>query len=176
MTVLYATLADLREVLSGTDSGVGTPAQLSDLQLNQALTTASSRISVYAGAVYDSSVPQAVPPDIFHDLCLDLAAFWAWKNYLKSKAIPATHPAFIAYQNAQKILDAVRSGEIRLDPAVAGAGVGAEMAHVVNRIPPIFNGSDSNTRVGQDGYLESDTPAGLWSPRGLDWSGQSWMP
>ena len=62
MTILYATVADLREVLSGTDSGIGTPAQLSDLQLTQALTSASSRISVYAGSVYDSSSPQAVPP------------------------------------------------------------------------------------------------------------------
>lgn len=176
MTVLYATLADLREVLSSSDSGVGTPAQLSDLQLNQALASASSRISVYAGAVYDSSVPQAVPPDIFHDLCLDLAAFWAWKNYLKAKVIPATHPAFIAYTSAQKILDSVRSGEIRLDPVTAGGGVGAESALVINRIPPIFNGGDSNTRVGNDGFLEADTPAGLWAPTGMDWSGESWFP
>jgi phage gp36-like protein len=176
VTILYATIADLREVLSGTDSGIGTPAQLSDLQLTQALTSASSRISVYAGSVYDSSSPQAVPPDIFHDLCLDLAAFWAWKNYLKGKVIPSTHPAFIAYQNAQKMLDAVRAGEIRLDPAVVGAGTGAEMAHVINRIPPIFKGDDSNTRVGQDGFLESDTPVNMWSPRGMDWSGQGWIP
>jgi phage gp36-like protein len=176
MTVLYATIADLREVLSGTDSGIGTPAQLSDLQLTQALTSASSRVSVYAGSVYDSSSPQAVPPDIFHDLTLDLAAFWAWKNYLKGKVIPSTHPAFIAYTNAQKMLDSVRAGEIRLDPAVAGGGTGAEMAHVVNRIPPIFNGNDSNTRVGNDGYLETDTPVGLFSARNSDWSGQSWIP
>jgi phage gp36-like protein len=176
LTVLYATLADLKEALSGTDSGTGTPAQLSDAQLTQALTTASTRISVYAGAVYDSSVPQAVPPDIFHDLCLDLAAFWAWKNYLKSKVIAPTHPAFIAYTNAQKILDAVRDGEIRLDPAIAGAGVGATSAIVINRIPPIFNGDDSNTRVGQDGFLEADTPVGLWAPSGQDWSGASWFP
>jgi phage gp36-like protein len=176
VTVLYATLADLREVLSGTDSGIGTPAQLSDLQLNQALTAASTRISIYAGAVYDSSVPQAVPPDIFHDLCLDLAAFWAWKNYLKSKAIPATHPAFIAYTNATQMLNDVRDGKIRLDVAIAGAGVGGESAILINRLPPIFTGDDSNTRVGQSGYLEADTPVGLFSPRSADWSGQSWFP
>jgi phage gp36-like protein len=176
VTVLYATLADLREVLSSSDSGVGTPAQLSDLQLTQALTTASTRISVYAGSVYDSSTPQAVPPDIFHDLCLDLASFWAWKNYLKAKVIPATHPAFIAYQNATQMLNDVRDGKIRLDIAVAGAGVGGEMAHVINRIPPIFKGEDSNTRIGNDGYLEADTPVNMFSPHGLDWSGQSWLP
>ena len=49
------------------------------------------------GNVYDSSVPQAVPPAILHDLTLDLAPFWAAKTYLKGKAIPADHPAYIAY-------------------------------------------------------------------------------
>ena len=75
MTTLYASLSDLRLTMDGTDSGTGTAAQLTDAQLTLALTAASNRVSVYAGNVYDSSSPQAVPPDIFHDLTLDLAAF-----------------------------------------------------------------------------------------------------
>lgn len=166
MTTLYATVDDLRSVLEGTDGGTGTPAALNDAQLTLALTSASTRISVYFGSVMDGSVPQAVPPDVFHDLTLDLAAFWAWKTYLKGKSIPATHPAFIAYQNAVKMLNDVRDGKLRLDPAPAG-GINSETGTVINRIPPVFTGADSNTRVDpQTGFLESDTPFDQWTPRG----------
>ena len=94
---LYASVADLRNVMSGTDSGTGTAAQLTDAQLELALYSASNRVSVFTGNIYDGSTPQAEPPPILHDLTLDLASFWAWKTYLKGKAMPADHPAFIAY-------------------------------------------------------------------------------
>ena len=58
---LYATVADLRNVMSGTDSGSGTAAALTDAQLDLALYAASNRVSVYAGNVYDSSVPPRRP-------------------------------------------------------------------------------------------------------------------
>lgn len=170
MTVLYATVADLQSVLSSTDSGIGTPAELNTQQLTLALTTASNRISVYSGQVWDSSTPQLVPPDILHDLTLDLAAFWAWKTYLKGKSIAVDHPAFIAYQNAQSILNDVRDGKVNLDITPEG-GVGDETALVLNSIPQIFSGADSNTRVGMTGILETDVPLGQWSPRGLGWDG-----
>ena len=170
MTVQYASLTDLRAVLSSTDSGIGTPAQLSDAQLNLALNSASNRVSVYSGTVWDSSTPQLVPPDILHDLTLDLAAFWAWKNYLKGKVIPNDHPVFIAYQSAQQILNDVRDGKVNLDITPEG-GVGDETATVINRIPQIFTGQDSNTHIGLSGVLEDDIPTGSWSPRGMDWQG-----
>ena len=94
---LYATVADLRNVMSGTDSGTGTAAALTDAQLELALYAASNRVSVYAGNTYDSSVPEATPPAILHDLALDLGAFWAFKTYLKHKEMPPQHPVFIAY-------------------------------------------------------------------------------
>src|SRR6478752_3710473 len=94
--LLYAPVTDLVEVLSSTDSGVGSPAQLNPAQLTLALQNATNRISVYFGAIQDGSNANATPPPLFHDLCLDLAAFYAWKMYLKGKAIPNTHPAFIA--------------------------------------------------------------------------------
>lgn len=166
MPTLYATVDDLRLALEGTDGGTGTPAQLTDAQLTLALQSASNRVSVYFGSVMDGTNPQANPPDIFHDLTLDLASFWAWKTYLKGKAIPNTHPAFIAYQNATQMLNDVRDGKIRLDPADSG-GVNSEVGYVVNRIPPVFNGHDSNTRLDpQTGYLESDTPYDQWRAGG----------
>lgn len=160
---LYASVEDLKLALSSTDSGTGTPAQLNNEQLTLALYSSSNRVSVYAGNIYDSSVPQADPPPILHDLTLDLAAFWAWKTYLKGKAMPADHPAFIAYQNAMQVLQDVRDGKITLGVGPA-PGVGDETGTVINRIPRVFTGRDSNTRVDpMTGILEADAP--YWTPR-----------
>lgn len=168
---LYASVADLRQVMSGTDSGSGTAAQLTDAQLELALYSASNRVSVYAGNVFDGSTPAANPPAILHDLTLDLAAFWAAKTYLKWKEVPQTSPTYIAFQNAMQMLNDVRDGKILLDPAPA-PGIGEETGVVINRIPPVFTGADSNTRISPvTGTLESDTPLGYWTPRGTDWSG-----
>lgn len=168
MTTLYASVADLQAVLSGTDSGTGTAAQLTTEQLTLALTTASNRVSVYFGNIMDSSTPQAVPPPIFHDLTLDLAAFWATKTYMKNKAIDPQHPVYIAYKDAQQMMQDARDGKLRLDPVPPGS-VGSETGIVINRMPPVFSGADSNTRVDHySGYLTADTPIGQWSPRNSD--------
>lgn len=168
--VLYASLADLRLMLSSTDSGIGTPAQLDDQQLTLILYSASNRVSVYTGTMWDSSAPQWNPPPILHDLTLDLAAFFAWRTYLKGKSIANDHPVFLAYQNATQMLNDVRDGKIDLDVQNAG-NISQTNALIINRIPPVFTGADSNTRVGQGGVLESDIPLGMWGPRGVDWYG-----
>lgn len=168
---LYASVADLRDVLSGTDSGTGTAAQLTDSQLQLALYSASNRVSVYAGNEYDGSSAEATPPPVLHDLALDLAAFFATATYLKNKVIAPTHPVYIKYANALSILQDVRNGKVLLDPAIA-PGIGMETGTVINRIPSIFTGADSNTRLDPaTGTLEADTPLGQWTPRGTDWSG-----
>lgn len=169
---LYASIDDLKDMLSGTDSGVGTPAQLNDDQLMLCLYGASNRVSVYSGAYYDGSSPEADPPPILHDITLDLAAFSAWRIYLKGKVMPTDHPVFIAYQAATTMLNDVRQNKVTFEVGVAGTGLGpGEGAKVIQRIPPIFTGADSNTRIGLDGVLEDDVPAGLWSPRGMGWTG-----
>lgn len=168
MVTLYADVDDLRTVLSGTDEGVGTPAELNDSQLTLALTAASTRVSVAFGSIMDSSVPQAVPPDIFASLTLDLAVFFSWRTYLKGKAMPNDHPAYLAYQDAGKLLTEARNGTLRLDPAAAG-GINTETGLVINRIPRVFTGADSNTRVDPlSGVLTADTPLGQWTPRGTN--------
>lgn len=170
---LYASVEDLKLWLDGTDSGTGTPSQLSIDQLTLCLYSASNRVSVYGGGIYDGSTDAADPPPIFHDLTLDLAAFFAWRTYLKGKVMPSDHPVFIAYTNATQILNDVRENKVDLDVGVAGSGdPGAgERALVVNTIPPVFTGADSNTRIGPDGVLEDDIPAGHYSPRGETWWG-----
>jgi phage gp36-like protein len=167
---LYASVADLRNVMAGTDSGTGTADQLTDAQLVLALYAASNRISVYVGNIYDSSAPEAVPPGIFHDLALDLACFWATKTYLKHKVVDPQSGIYIAYKDAVQILQDVRAGRVLLDPAVA-PGIGSESGTVINRVPPVFTGNDSNVRIDpRTGYIEADVPLGQWSPRGMDWA------
>jgi phage gp36-like protein len=163
---LYAQLADLKNALTSTDGGTGTPAELNDTQLTQCLQTASDRVSVYFGSVMDGSTPQAMPPSIFYDLTLDIAVFWSWRMYLKGKVLATGHPVITAYNDAMQMLKDARDGKLRLDVEPAGQ-VGSETGVVINRIPPIFTGDDSNTRVSPfTGHLESDVPIGPgWAPR-----------
>jgi phage gp36-like protein len=153
---LYATVADLQSVLSGTD-GTGTAAQLTPAQLTLALESASSRVSIYAGNTFDSSSPSALPPPAFHDLTLDLAAFYATAYYMKSKIIGVDHPVRIKYADAMQLLKDVRDGKVRLDPAIPGS-VGDEIGVVINRIPNIFTEQNAGVRVNQQTTtLEAET-------------------
>jgi hypothetical protein len=164
MVTLYATTGDLRLVLDGTDAGTGTAAQLSDAQLTLALTAASTRVSTYTGNVWDSSTPQAVPPDLIHDLTLDLAAWWATRFYSKHKDMSPNHPVVLGYTEALKVLDDIRAGRIRPDVQAPG-GVGQETGHVVNPLPGIFTHADSNTYWDPgSGTIEADTPPDQWNP------------
>jgi phage gp36-like protein len=162
--LLYATVAELQAVLGGTDSGTGTAAQLTTAQLTLALQAGTNRVSAYAGNTFDSSVPQAVPPPLLHDLTLDLAAFWATKTYLKHKEITAQHPVYIAYKDAMSLLEQVRDGKVRVDPVVVG-GIGEEVGVVINRIPNIFTDEDSNVALSPEGFLEASTPNFMWAPQ-----------
>lgn len=162
-TVLYATVAELRNILSGTDM-TGTAAQLTDSQLTQALTSGSNTVSAYAGNVWDvTQNPQFTPPVILHDLALDLAAWWASTTYLKFKQMGNDSPVVLKYTHAMKVLEDIRDGRVRIDVDVPGS-VGAESGHVLNVLLPagatnVFSLEDSNTRVNlASGYLEAGVP------------------
>jgi len=61
------------------------------------------------------------------------------------------------------ILQDVRAGKILLDPVTA-PGIGSETGIIINRVPSIFTGRDSNTRIDPlTGGLEADSP--FWTPR-----------
>jgi hypothetical protein len=165
-------------VLYGTDAGSGTLSQLDDGQLTLALAAGSNRVTVYAGAVYDDvgTIGGTNPaPAIFHDLTLDLAAFWATKTYLKNQAMGPTHPVWLAYTEAMKLLEAARKGEISL---AIGEGAGAAAsARIINRIPPVFSRDDSNTTLNRGtGYLEAGTPSELGGSRSVldGWDDPVW--
>lgn len=166
---LYASIADLRLVLDSTDAGTGTAAQLSDEQLTLALQAASDRVSMFAGVIYD---PSAVP-GMAHDLTLDLASWWATAYYLKQKEMSPNSPVVLRYTEAMKVLTQVRQGLVDLDvPVLApGQGAGPSGGHVINRIPNIFTGDDSNTEV-DGGQLYPSTPPDMMSRRLL---GTVWL-
>jgi Protein of unknown function (DUF1320) len=155
---IYATVPDLRLVLDGTDAGTGMAAQLSDNQLTLALTAASTRITTYTGTDWNSSTPQATPPDLLHDLCLDMAAWWATTYYMKNKDLGNQHPVVLRYMEAKQVLADLRDGKIRPDVKAPG-DPGAEAGNVINLIPNIFSPADSNTRFdpATNGLL-ADTP------------------
>jgi hypothetical protein len=61
------------------------------------------------------------------------------------------------------MLNDVRDGKILLDP-VPAPGIGQETGIIINRVPPVFTGRDSNTRLDPvTGTLEADSP--FWTPR-----------
>ena len=158
---LYASIADLRLVLDSTDAGTGTAAQLSDDQLTLALEAASDRVSLYAGTTFPDPVPR-----IIQDLTLDLGCWWSTTYYLKQKDMGPNHPVQLRYTEAVKVLEAARKGEISLTGAGAGGdgSATAASARVINRIPNIFTGEDSNTHV-VAGVLEADVPPDMVSRR-----------
>jgi phage gp36-like protein len=155
---LYASIDDLRLVLDSTDAGQGTAAQLSDEQLTLALEAATDRVALYAGTEFTDPVP-----GIIHDLTLDLGSWWATTYYLKQKEMGPNHPVVLRYTEAMKILEASRKGEISLTGAGAdgvGGAPSAASANVINRIPNIFTGADSNTRVVGDQLID-DVPSDM---------------
>jgi hypothetical protein len=106
-------------------------------------------------------------PGIIHDLTLDLAAWWATTYYLKQKDMGPNHPAVLRYTEAVKVLDAIREGKINIDFSAQGAAAAAG-ARVINKIPNIFTGEDSNTAVDPGtGTLYAATPPDMWSSRRL---------
>ena len=165
--VLYATISDLKLVLDSTDAGQGTAAQLSDEQLTLALTAATDRVTMYAGLYYDD--PATMPAQVI-SITLDLAAWWATTYYLKQKDMGPNNPVVLRYTEAKAVLEAIRKGEVDLSiPSASGApGTGtAGGGKVINRIPAIFTGHDSNTVVVNGVLFPDPTPdtPGLSSPR-----------
>lgn len=159
---LYASLDDLKLVLDSTDAGTGTGAQLSDDQLNLALKYATDRVSVFGGQTW--SDPTTVPY-IANGLTLDIAAWYATTMYLKQKDMGPNNPVVLRYTEAMKILVQVRQGLISLEDSGSQTTTSppptASGATVINLIPSIFTGEDSNTAVVNDDLVVS-VPADMF--------------
>jgi phage gp36-like protein len=113
-------------------------------------------------------------PGIVADLTLDIAAWYATTYYLKQKDMGPNSPVMLRYNEAVKILESVRKGEVSLDVATEAAA----SARIINRIPAIFTPADSDTVFDPaSGFLTTDTSVGSsagQAPGGLfgDFTGQ----
>ena len=122
---LYASVADLRAVMSGTDSGSGTAAQLTDSQLELALYAAATAYRSMQAMSTTGRRPEANPPPILHDLTLDLAVLLGRQDLSQIQGY-AERLADLSrlHQRDEASSRTCAQGTILLDPAVApGIGI-----------------------------------------------------
>ena len=86
--------------------------------------------------------------------------------YSKHKDIGPSHPVVLRYTEAMKVLTDIRDGRIDVNPLVpASAG-----AKVINTVPGIFSGSDSNIRYDpRIRTIVADTPPDTARPGWDTW-------
>ena len=160
MAVMYCLPSDIRANVAGTDAGTGTCAQLSDDQLNAAITQASAKVSAYAGTSYviDAADPVVVVPDLVRTCAIQLATFYATLTYRKGKDLSQFDPVLLSYNDAISTLKDIAAGRIDVDPGSPGDPVDRP-GHVVNTLPKVFRMADSGTeRDGQGGIMAAGAP------------------
>ena len=139
MSVLYCTPADVREAVSGTDSGTGSAYQLTDDQLDSAILRASAKVSAYAGTVYDDSDV----PDLIFTVTVQIATYYATMIY--RKGVPFTtslDPVLLDYQDAMATLTAISSGQISPDPTMPDLPPD-DAGLAINTVPRVLTDEDA---------------------------------
>lgn len=160
MPVSYCQPSDIRNNVAGTDSGLGTCAQLTDAQLSAAIGQASAKVSAYTGTswVTDSNTPVVTIPDIVVNLTVQIATFYATCVYRKNRPLVPGDPALLGYQDALLTLNDIRSGAIEVVPAGPGEAP-IESGKVINTVPSIFTYEDSGTEPdGRGGIMPAGAP------------------
>lgn len=106
----YATPATVREALAPEGDNAGTAAALSDGQLNDAITEATSEIdSTIPGAPFTGTVPAVVS-----SIARDVAAYLASLTYRKGLELPSDHPVALRYARAEMLLAKAAKGQLDL--------------------------------------------------------------
>jgi phage gp36-like protein len=106
----YATPATVREALAPEGDTAGTAASLSDSQLNDAITEATSEIdSTIQGAPFTGTVPAVVS-----SIARDVAAYLASLAYRKGVELPSDHPVALRYARAEMLLGKAAKGQLDL--------------------------------------------------------------
>lgn len=161
MPVAYCTPADIRTNVAGTDAGTGTCAQLADAQLGAAIAQASAKVSAYAGTAWftDADDPVIVIPDLIFATTVQLGTFYATLTYRKGKDLSAFDPVYLGYQDALKTLNDIQAGKIEVVPTPPDDPV-SDSGHVINKLPAIFDFSDSGVLPDGRGGIMTAGPAG----------------
>jgi phage gp36-like protein len=158
--VSYCLPADIRSNVAGTDAGTGTCAMLEDAQLAAAIAKASAKVSAYAGTAWfvDLNDPVIVIPDLILTVTVQLATFYATLTYRKGKVLAPGDPVLLGYADAIATLKDIVSGTIEVIP-VPPADAISDAGHVVNKLPAIFDYSDSGTLPdGRGGIMVAGAP------------------
>lgn len=169
MPTYYCTPADIRSNVAGTDEGTGTCAAMPDLELNAAISKASTRVGSYTGTAYD---PGAVP-DLIADLTVQLATYYATLTYRKSRDLAATDPVYLQYVDAMATLRAISSGSITVvpvPPAPGGTPPQPSVPRVINTVPGVFTDEDAGVQRTLGGRIEAQRARGAgWGRGGYGW-------
>jgi phage gp36-like protein len=108
----YATPETVRQALSPEgDTSSATAASLTDEQLNDAISEATSEIdSMVKGAPFaDNAVPTVVSA-----IARDVAAYLATLSLRKNVEVPNDHPVALRYRRAEALLTAAAKGQLDL--------------------------------------------------------------
>jgi len=158
MTAMYCLPSDIRANVAGTDAGTGTCAALTDAQLNAAIAQASAKVSAYAGTsfVVDAADPVVTVPDLVATITIQLATFYATLTYRKGKDLSQFDPVVLGAAEANRTLQDIVTGKIEVAPTPPADPVDRP-GHIVQKLPRIFDYSDSGTVPDGRGGIE---PAG----------------
>lgn len=121
----YSTVAEVRSALTPAPTlatGRGSAAEFSDVQLEDAIAQADSRIDSYIGARYVTPVSPLVPiatppvyPNVIVYLSRDLAGYLATLTYRGNQDMSDNNPVYRRFADAMQLLMAVAKGQASLD-------------------------------------------------------------
>lgn len=132
----YATPEELRARLRALGPASRTAADLDDDKLDDAIEDAAAEIDAALTSRYQLPTdPEAQLPRLVKALTIDVAAYLSTLTARGSSDMSKDDPVALRYARAQKLLESVASGSMRLPlpPAVSGSGD----AYAVDTVPAL---------------------------------------
>lgn len=122
MPTTYATVEDVRDVLKGTQGDIpGTAADLTDLQLEEAIDNAENQVNSALGGRYDVPFSPSQVPNIVHTITRDIACYLADLTYRMGREyLSEANPLRLRYQRAKEMLYAIRDGKSSIEDLPSG--------------------------------------------------------
>jgi phage gp36-like protein len=157
---MYATANDVRLAVARNPAAGHSAAELSDDQINQALSDAQSQVDGYLRRRYTLPFPEPVPA-LAVSLTIDIAAYLAGLNWYQETEMLADDPLALRYQRAVALLKDIQCGEIDLDVG-DGAGPAPDTAGAMGPAINQYGGSMFDLSDFGLGYGCGDRGWGRW--------------